>query len=73
MKVLTFQNRQSNEPVINHPIANQVWTKIAVDPFHLYGNDFLLMIGYYLKFIVIEMLKTLQSWTVVSKCKKRLA
>ena len=30
---LTFRNLQPSEPTINHPIPNQAWTKIAVDPF----------------------------------------
>ena len=30
---LTFRNLQPSEPIINHPIPNQAWTKIAVDPF----------------------------------------
>ena len=30
---LTFRNLQPSEPIINHPIPNQAWTKIAVDHF----------------------------------------
>ena len=68
---LTSQNCQHSEPVINHPIPNQAWTKVAADPFHLYGNCYLLMIDhyYYSKFIVIEMVKNVQSLTVVNECK----
>ena len=48
---LTFRNRPPNDPIINHPIPNQAWTKITVDPFRLYGHYYLLMIDYYSKFI----------------------
>lgn len=57
--VSIFWNCQPGEPIINHPIANQAWTKITVNPFHLYEYYYLLMIGYYSKF-VIEILKNLQ-------------
>ena len=67
---LTFWNRQPSEPIINHPIPDQAWTKIVADLFHLYGHYYLLMIGYYSKFIIIETLKNLQSSTVINKCKK---
>ena len=67
---LTFQNCQPSEPTINHPIPDQAWRKIATDPFRLYIHYYLLMINYYSKFIVIEMLKNLQSSTVINKCLK---
>ena len=25
---LTIQNRQPSEPIVNHPIPNQTWTKL---------------------------------------------
>ena len=67
---LTFRNRQPSEPIINHPIPNQAWEKIAADPFRLHGHYYLLMVDYHSKFIVIETLKNLQSSTVINKCKK---
>ena len=67
---LTFKNRQPSEPIINPPIPNQAWTKIAADSFRLYGHYYLLIIDNYSKFIVIETLKNLQSSTVLSKCKR---
>ena len=57
---LTFWNCKTSEPIINHPIPNQVWTKTAASPFWLYRHYYLVMIGYYYKFIVIEMLKKSQ-------------
>ena len=59
---LTFRNSQPGEPIINHPIPNQALTKIAADPFPLYGHRYLLMIDYYSKFIVTETLKILHSF-----------
>ena len=66
---LTFRNRQPSEPIINHPIPNQAWTKTDADPFPLYGH-YLLIIDYNSKFIVIETLKDVQSSTVINRCKK---
>ena len=43
---LSFKNRQPSKPIINHPIPNQAWTKVVVDPFHLHGDYYLLMIDY---------------------------
>ena len=70
---LNCQNLQPSEPIINHSIPSPAWTKIAVDPFHLYENYHLLMIDYYSKFIIIETLKNLQSSTVINECKKILS
>ena len=30
---LNFWKRQPSETIINHPIPNKAWTKIATDPF----------------------------------------
>ena len=65
-----FQNHQPSEPIINHPIQNQAWTKIAADPFRSHGHYYLLIVDYYSKFIVTETLKNLQSSTIVNKYKK---
>ena len=67
---LTFRNCQPSEPIINHPIPNQAWEKIAADPFRLYGHYYLLMVDYHSKFIAIETLKNLQSSTVINKVRK---
>ena len=67
---LTFQNRQSGEPIINHSVPNQAWTQTAADPFRLYRHYYLLMIDYHSKFIIIETLANWQSSTVINKCKK---
>ena len=32
---LTFRNRQHSEPIINHSIPNQAWTKVVADYFLL--------------------------------------
>ena len=65
---LTFRNHQPSYPIINHSIPNQTWTKIDVDPLRLHGHYYILMTDYYVKFI-IEILKDLQSSTVLNKCK----
>ena len=41
---LTFPNHQPNESIINHPIPNQAWTKIAADPFLLYRHYYSIII-----------------------------
>ena len=67
---LTSRNRQPSEPIINHPVPNQSWTKTAADPFRLYRHYYLLAIDYYSKFIFNKNLENLQSSTVINKCKK---
>ena len=57
----TFRNCQPSEPIINHPIQNQAWTKIAADPFCLNRHFYLLITDYYSKFIVIETMENLLS------------
>ena len=51
----------TSEPIINHPIQNQAWTKIAADPFCWNGHFYLLINDYYSKFIVTEAMKNLRS------------
>ena len=53
----TFRSHQPSGPIIKHPVPNQAWTKIAAYPFSLYEHYYLLIIDYYTRFIVIEMLK----------------
>ena len=67
---LNFRNRKSSERIINHPIPDQTWIKIAQDLFRLYGRYYLLMIDQYSKFGAIDMLKDSQSSNVINKCKK---
>ena len=67
---LNFKNCQLSEPISNHPIPNQAWTKIPVSPFCIYTHYYLPLIDYYSKRFVIEMLKNLQSSAVINKCKK---
>ena len=66
---LTFRNRQSSKPIMNHPVQNQAWKKVAADPFCLYRHYYLMMIDYYSKFTIIETLENLQPSTVINKCK----
>ena len=61
---LTFRNRLVSQ-LLTIQFVHQAWTKTAADPFRLYGN-YLLMIDYYSKFIIIETLGNLQSSTVIS-------
>ena len=67
---LTFRNPQPSEPIMNHPIPNQFWTKVATDSFRVYGHYYFLIIDYYSKFIVIKTLNNLQSSAVIKKCKE---
>ena len=39
-----FRNRQPSEPIFNHPIPHQAWTRIGANPFHSYGHYYLIMI-----------------------------
>ena len=55
--LLYLSKPPTHEPVINYPIPNQAGTKIATDPFRLYGHCYLLMINYHSKVIAIETLK----------------
>ena len=54
---LTFRKRQPSEPIINNPVTNRAWAKIAANLFRLYGHYYILMINYYSKFIIIETLE----------------
>ena len=54
---LTFRKRQPSEAIINNPVTNRAWAKIAANLFRLYGHYYILMINYYSKFIIIETLE----------------
>ena len=69
---LTFPNHQPNESIINHPIPNQAWTKIAADPFLLYRHYYSIIIYWS---IIIPNLLSLKRWSssVINICKKILS
>ncbi|ENN80638.1 hypothetical protein YQE_02941, partial [Dendroctonus ponderosae] len=46
----TYQNTQTREPMIPHEIVKRPWHKVACDLFHLYGEQYLLVVDYYSKF-----------------------
>ena len=54
---LTFRKRQPSEPIINNPVTNRAWAKVAANLFRLHGHYYILMINYYSKFIIIETLE----------------
>ena len=51
---LTYRNHQPSETPIKSEIPDHPWTKCAADLFRLQGHYYLLIIGYYSKFIVVE-------------------
>ena len=67
---LTYRNRQPSETPIKPKILDHPWTKCAADFFHLKGHYYLLIVGYYSKFIAAENLQNPQSETVINKCNK---
>ena len=67
---LFFRSRQPTEPLIKHPVPQELWTKLAADLFRLYGHYYLLVVDYDFKLAAVGNLKNLQSVNVIIKCKK---
>ena len=66
---LTYRNKQQKESLIQPTVPNAPWTKVASDPFSLYGHDYVIVTDYFSKYIEIERLADKSSATVVNKIK----
>ena len=64
-----YQNRQREEPALNHEIPETPWTKVGTDLFHLFNKTYLLVVDYTTNFFEISQLPDAESQTVVSHTK----
>ncbi|ERL87118.1 hypothetical protein D910_04518, partial [Dendroctonus ponderosae] len=66
----TYQNTQTREPMIPHEIVKRPWHKVACDLFHLYGEQYLLVVDYYSKFFeLVNLHRDLSSENIISVLK----
>lgn len=70
---LNFRKNNVKEPLIPHEVPKVPWAKVGVDLFHLNGQDFVLVIDYYSKYVEIGVLKTTVSEAVIRLLKKIFA
>ena len=58
---------------MSHDIPNMPWSKIAADLFHLWGDDYLILVDYYSKFPEVVKLSDTSSNTVIKEMKAMFA
>ena len=65
-----FHPAQPQEPLKPHPIPSHPWESVAVDPFSLEGNNFMVTVDYHSGYWEIDQLMSTVSETVI-RCLKR--
>ena len=64
---------QQKEPLQPHDVPSQPWAKVAVDLFHLSGQQYLLIVDYFSGFWEVEPLQSTLSSDVIKKMKMHFA
>lgn len=71
---LKFQRAQTKEPLVQHDVPARPWEKLATDLFVLNGNNYLLTIDYFSKWVEMSLLKdTTVSSEVIKTLKSTFA
>ena len=69
-----YRNTQTKEPLEQHEVPEEPWTKLATDLLHFRGKEYLLVCDYLTKFFEIcEMEKSAASEVVIRKLKNIFA
>jgi hypothetical protein len=58
-----YQTSQPKEPMITNKLPNLPWTEVASDTFHFQGDNYLLTIDYYSKYIEVAKLADMTTRT----------
>ena len=61
------------EPLKSHDVPNLPWQKIAIDFMTVASQDFLLLIGYFSKFIVVNKITSKNAQTIITNLKNIFA
>ena len=64
---------QQKEPLQPHDVPSRPWAKVAVDLFHLNGQQYLLIVDYFSGFWEVEPLQSTLSSDVIKKIKMHFA
>ena len=68
-----YRNAETKEPLEQHEVPEEPWTKVATDLLDFRGKEYLLVCDYFTKFFEIcEMEKSAASEVVIRKLKKHL-
>lgn len=59
-----YQRSQQKQPLKSHDVPDRPWQKVGVDLFHLYNENYVLLIDYYSKYVEISRL----TGSTSSKC-----
>ncbi|KAK3741172.1 hypothetical protein QZH41_002992 [Actinostola sp. cb2023] len=70
---LRFRNNQPKEPMIGHKVPERPWQRIALDLFHLDGEEYLVISDYYSKYFEITKLTSTTSAAIIRHLKPHLA
>lgn len=70
---LKHRNANLKEPMISHDIPKSPWQKVAADVFYLRGDNYLLLIDYFSKYVELSKLSSTKSDTIIAHCKSVFA
>ncbi|RVE44459.1 hypothetical protein evm_010863 [Chilo suppressalis] len=67
---IKYSPENQKEPLIQHKVPIKAWQKLGVDIFHLYSNDYLLIVDYFSKYIEVINLQSLTAEEVIKGLKQ---
>lgn len=70
---ITHRNKLPKQELIHHEIPSTPWTKLGADLFTLKKKEFLVVIDYMSKFVVVAQLESIDSSCVIKKLKNIFA
>ena len=66
---MATQNRQTKEPLQNHPIPKYLWQRVGTDIFHWRGNNYVIIVDYLSRYFEVEKLKSMTTEATITKLK----
>ena len=67
---ITYQNAQQRETLIEHEIPSAPWIKVGVDLFSLFGENYIIIVDYYSKYVDVSHLRNETAACVINNTKK---
>ena len=68
-----FPSWQQKEPLLNHKVPNQSWSKIATDLFQFENKEYLATVDYFSNFFEVDQLRSTTSGAIITKPKGHFA
>lgn len=68
-----YPRKQSNEPILPHPVPDRPWQKVGSDVFVIKEKNYLVTVDYFSSFFEIDLLSNVTSYSIIHKLKQHFA